>query len=428
MRYYTGHEPGQIVGLLPNPYFWWEAGAMFMTLIEYWSVTGDSSYNQIITDSLLFQAGDDYDYMPPNQTLTEGNDDQAFWAFAALSAAEHGLPDLPNKPSWVTLAQAVFNLQAGRWDTAHCGGGLRWQIFSWNSGYSYKNTISNSCFFQIAARLARYTNDDLYFQWADTVYDWIVDSRLIGPEYEVYDGVDIGDNCTTISHLLWTYNYGNMIAGCAYMYNVTRGDLKWKSRLDGYMKSVRVFYPYRYGGNVLVEVACEEVVTCNIDQPAFKAFLSRWLAITARLAPYTARMIEPLIKGSARGAARQCTAADTSDGASHCGRTWYSPASDGLTGVGEQMSALSAVQNVLLSRHPEFTPKTIRTGAVSHFDPGAGKPASRGKGGMLRPDMDDDELRYLYSRPMTKIDRAVGWFVTSVVIFTLLMTGGWMVT
>ena len=29
MKTYTGNQTGQTPGLLPEPYFWWEAGAMF---------------------------------------------------------------------------------------------------------------------------------------------------------------------------------------------------------------------------------------------------------------------------------------------------------------------------------------------------------------------------------------------------------------
>lgn len=37
MNYYHGNESGQIPGLLPQPYYWWEAGAMFGSLIDYCS-------------------------------------------------------------------------------------------------------------------------------------------------------------------------------------------------------------------------------------------------------------------------------------------------------------------------------------------------------------------------------------------------------
>ena len=71
MTYYTGNQTGQPVGLLPNPYYWWEAGAMFGQMIEYWYYTGDTTYNAVITQGLLAQVGPDNDYMPPNQTKTE---------------------------------------------------------------------------------------------------------------------------------------------------------------------------------------------------------------------------------------------------------------------------------------------------------------------------------------------------------------------
>lgn len=46
-------------------------------LIDYWYYTGDTKWHQIIQQGLLFQVGPNNDYMPPNQTMTEGNDDQA---------------------------------------------------------------------------------------------------------------------------------------------------------------------------------------------------------------------------------------------------------------------------------------------------------------------------------------------------------------
>jgi mannan endo-1,6-alpha-mannosidase len=96
--------------------------------------------------------------MPENVTREEGNDDQAFWAFAAMSAAELKFPEpTSNYPSWIALAQAVFNTQVPRWDMSSCAGGLRWQFLFANAGYDYKNTISNGALFQLSARLARYT-------------------------------------------------------------------------------------------------------------------------------------------------------------------------------------------------------------------------------------------------------------------------------
>ena len=71
MKYYHGNETGQIVGLLPPPYYWWEAGAMFGQMVDYWYYTGDETYNAVVTQGLLGQTGPLNDYMPQNQTKTE---------------------------------------------------------------------------------------------------------------------------------------------------------------------------------------------------------------------------------------------------------------------------------------------------------------------------------------------------------------------
>lgn len=144
--YYRGNQTGQILGMLPGPppvgdYYWWEAGAMWGTLIDYWHFTGDASYNTEIMKSMLFQTGDDNNYMPANETKSLGNDDQGFWGMSAMLAAEVKFPNPPkDKPQWLALAQAVFNTQASpeRHDGT-CGGGIRWQIPFANAGYGYKN-------------------------------------------------------------------------------------------------------------------------------------------------------------------------------------------------------------------------------------------------------------------------------------------------
>lgn len=80
MRYYTGNNTGDAPGSLPSPYFWWEAGALYGTMVAYWFLTRDESYTAVIKQALLHQADDNKHYIPANQTSTEVNDDQGFWA------------------------------------------------------------------------------------------------------------------------------------------------------------------------------------------------------------------------------------------------------------------------------------------------------------------------------------------------------------
>lgn len=223
LTYYTGNRTGDVPGNLPQPYYWWEAGAMFGALVDYWYYTGDTTYNEVTTQALQFQVGPNNDYMPPNQTKTEGNDDQAFWGMAALSAAEVKFPNPPeDEPQWLALAQAVFNTQVARWDQSTCNGGLKWQIFTFNNGYNYKNTISNGCFFNMAARLAMYTKNATYADWANKMWDWVGGVGLMSPQYQFFDGTDDTQNCTSVNHIQWSYNAGVFLYGAANMYNYVR--------------------------------------------------------------------------------------------------------------------------------------------------------------------------------------------------------------
>lgn len=202
--YYHGNESGQTPGVLGDPYYWWEAGAMFGALIDYWRYTGDATYNRIVSEAMLWQASSTRDFMPPNQTKAEGNDDQAFWAITALMAAENGFPDPPEEePQWLALAQAVFNLQASRWDYTTCNGGLRWQIFPFNRGYNYKNSISQGGFFNIAVRLGAFTNNQTYYDWADKMYAWCEQVGLISNTFQVFDGTDSLIHCSELDHTIW---------------------------------------------------------------------------------------------------------------------------------------------------------------------------------------------------------------------------------
>ncbi|KAL8998480.1 MAG: hypothetical protein Q9188_006095 [Gyalolechia gomerana] len=369
MSYYKGNETGMPVGLLPDPYYWWLAGAMFDQMIHYWYYTGDTTYNTVVTQGLLAQKAEGDDFMPINQTKTEGNDDQAFWAFAAMSAAELNFPDPPSdQPSWLSLAQAVFNEQARRWETSTCGGGLRWQIFTWNKGYEYKNSISNGGFFQLAARLARYTGNQTYADWAEKTWDWMEGTPLITNQYNIYDGANMADNCSNPDERQWSYNVGTFLAGAANLYNYTDGSPRWRTHLEGLLKGTMVFFPPQYGGNIMQEVACEPYGSCNNDQPSFKAYLSRWMAATTQIAPFTANFIMPKLRASALGAAKQCSGPP--NGGTTCGRQWNSTTWDGTLGIGEQLSALSVIQANLISK--VAPPVTMARGGTSKSNPLAG--------------------------------------------------------
>ncbi|CAK7238526.1 hypothetical protein SEUCBS140593_010777 [Sporothrix eucalyptigena] len=374
LSFYTGNQPGGTPGLLPTPYYWWEAGAMLGSLIDYWYYTGDTQYNELTSQGLLFQVGPYDDYMPPNQTLTEGNDDQGFWGLSVMTAAEYNFPNPPSgQPGWLALAQAVFNTQAARWESADCNGGLRWQIFNWNNGYDYKNSISQACFFNLAARLFLYTGNSTYGDWAIKTWDWMQDIKFMDENYYVYDGAHIETGCTDITPYQWTYNAGAFLLGAAAMYNYTAitGDQNdaalWKERVDGLLNGTAVFFTTD-ARNIMTEVACEPVNLCDLDQQSFKAYLSRWMAATTKWAPWTSSTIMPLLNASAIAAAAQCTGGDNGE---MCGLKWTDDGKwDGSTGVGQQMAAMEVTLANMIST--VTAPVTNSTGGTSEGNPSAG--------------------------------------------------------
>ncbi|KAJ4299696.1 hypothetical protein N0V90_004942 [Kalmusia sp. IMI 367209] len=361
-----------ITGLLTYPpYYWWQAGAMFGQLIDYWYYTNDSSYNDMIRDGLIHQAGDKWDYMPANQSKDEGNDDQLFWAFTLMSAAEYNFPNPPDgTPGWLGLSQSIWNQLATRWEAATCGGGVRWQIYQWLPGWNYKNLASNGGYFQLSARLALFTGNETYAKRAEEIFDWLENtSPLVTKDYDVYDGADTGLNCTKADHNQWTYNYGIMIGGAAYMYNYTNGSEIWAQRLTGFINKTSIFFPSQNNG--IMTEPCEGPQNCNGDMVSFKGYLARWFAVSVQLAPFTAPTIMPHLQKSGIAAAQSCVGPSESSSLQYeCGNRWYWNGYDGKSGVGQQLAALSIISANMV-QHSK-APLTSNSGGTSKGDPTLG--------------------------------------------------------
>ncbi|CAN6624368.1 mannan endo-1,6-alpha-mannosidase Dcw1p [Trichomonascus vanleenenianus] len=418
MDYYDGNRPGGVIGMFVAPYYWWEAGAAWNSLLDYWYYTGDDTYNDVLKQSLLYQVGTDNNYMPSNQTTTEGNDDQAFWGITAMTAAEKNFSNpSSDQPQWLYLAQAVFNTMAARWDPAHCNGGLRWQIFTWNSGYDYKNTVSNGCLFHIGARLQRYTGNETYGQVAEKAWNWLEEVGFVTPEWRIYDGASIESNCTTLSEQQWTYNHGLLLSGAAYMYNHT-GDSKWLDRVESLWSAAQKWF--FQNNDIMYEASCQPSGRCNNDQRCFKAIFSRFLGLTAILIPSVRDEIIDYLRSSAAAAALSCSGG--SDGHT-CGLNWFTGSWDGQYGMGEQMSALEVIQNTQVIKKIQAAgsgnssqsgiPLTNSTGGSSKGSSSAGMESTNG------------ELTQNVLKIQTK-DRAGAAIITIVIIGGLLGTGFWM--
>jgi len=111
---------------------------------------------------------------------------------------------------------------------------------------------------------------------------------------------------------------------------------------------------------------CEASGKCNVDQRSFKAYLTRWLAATAKLVPHLHDNIIREIQTSAMQAVKTCI--NGSNGRM-CGLRWTEgavPAGSGdkgqFIGVGEQMAVLEIIQSNLVDRTPGWVSARAGTG------------------------------------------------------------------
>ncbi|KAL2834885.1 mannan endo-1,6-alpha-mannosidase [Aspergillus cavernicola] len=394
LLWYSGNNTGQIPGAFPSK--WWEGSVLFTSLILYWYYTGDDQYNALVTQGLQWQAGNG-DYLPSNYSTFLGNDDQFFWGAAAMTAAEVGFPEDENGYSWLSLAHGVFSSQTEAWDSSHCGGGMRWQLFPYQQGYTMKNAISNAGFFQLAARLAYYTSNDTYTDWSQKAWDWSVSSPLVNNKtWNVADSTNNEDGCTTQGNNQWSYNYGAYLTGAAYMYNYT-GKSEWKEAVDGLLDRVLdQFFPKQYGGGIISDM-CEPVSLCNFNEILFKGIVSAWLAFVAVVVPETYDLIFPKLQTSAQAAALSCSGA----GNNTCGITWYTREWDKSIGMEQQIIATDILSSVLVSEKRNNPPHTSKSrgNGTSNLN------LNNGNNGKLRE--------------ITTGDRAGAW------ILTILFVGLW---
>ncbi|RAL12422.1 glycoside hydrolase family 76 protein [Aspergillus homomorphus CBS 101889] len=364
MQHYDGNKTGGIPGVLPE--LWGEGGILFNLMIQYWYFTGDASNNAAVSQGMYQQVGNNNNYMPSNYSSYMGNDDQMAWGLAAMTAAELGYPEDTDQTSWLTLAEGVFNTQVARWDTSNCGGGLRWQIWPYQAGYNMKNSISNGGLFQLSARLARYTNNQTYADWAEKIWDWSASVPLLNNKtWSVADSTDIDNDCTTQGNNQWTANYGPYISGAAYMYNFTNGQTsKWKSGLDGLLNAtLEEFFPEKYGGLILSEIICGPEEVCNSIENTYKGTFASDLTLASLVAPYISSEISSRLQASAVAAAKQCTGGSNQ---TICGTRWYSEKWDDTDGMEQQLSAAS----IFFSNLARSNEKGVVSGSTANLTTG----------------------------------------------------------
>lgn len=145
---------------------------------------------------------------------------------------------------------------------------------------------------------------------------------------------------------------------------------------------------------------------------SFKSYLTRWLAQTTMIAPYTTSTILPVLKTSAVAAAKQCSGG--SNGRT-CGLSWSKGTDwDGTQGVGQQMAAMSVIFTTLLqfdNSAPIAPPLTNSSGGTSTSNPSAGASSVSDPG---------------HIKPATAADKAGAGILTALVLASITGLFGWM--
>lgn len=135
--------------------------------------------------------------------------------------------------------------------------------------------------------------------------------------------------------------------------------------------------------------------------------------MTTQLVPALADQILPYIAASGKGAAGQCDGG--TDGIT-CGFAWTTATWDGSYGVGQQMSALSAIQANMVGVAALAPPFTSDNGGTSVGDPSAGTDTTdsdSGKSGV-------------YTSAVTTGDRAGAGILTAICLVLTLAGTAWL--
>lgn len=65
---YNGNRTGGVVGKWPfPPYYWWESGAAWGGMVNYWHFTGDNSYVNVTHEALVSQIGPTNNFILPRE-------------------------------------------------------------------------------------------------------------------------------------------------------------------------------------------------------------------------------------------------------------------------------------------------------------------------------------------------------------------------
>ncbi len=182
-------------------------------------------------------------------------DDSGWWGIAWLKMAER-----TKEEKFLLTAKAIHAHMAKAW-RPDLGGGVLWCL---EPDKQKPNAITNNLFLILSARLASYTGQESYTQWAGKVYGWIQEQKL-------YDGTGVVDGPGTQQDY-WSYNQGTYLGGLLAYAELKRD----RALLD--LVGRTALHMLEHGGWVTADgIIQERLGTNGWDGCLFKGIFARYL-------------------------------------------------------------------------------------------------------------------------------------------------------
>lgn len=182
-------------------------------------------------------------------------DDSAWWAVAWLR-----MHDRTKQSKYLDTARAIHAHMAKNWDPQH-GGGIMWCE---DEDKRHPNSITNSLFIIISARIYERTREESFLKWADQGLEWF---RAQG----LYDGTAVVDMPGHKGDY-WTYNQGTYLGALVAMHKATG-----KAEYLEFAEKAAETILSRSGVVLPSGVVVEKLGTNGWDPGMFKGVFARYL-------------------------------------------------------------------------------------------------------------------------------------------------------
>ncbi|GAA94031.1 glycoside hydrolase family 76 protein [Mixia osmundae IAM 14324] len=245
---------------------WWENPVLGIAYADLDLALGNSA-NQALVTGMLNNNDMGVDYM-----IDKYIDDQAWWGLFALKGYQ-----LYGNSTWLKSAAVIQQNSSLYWDDK-CGGGVIWLTYEPN----YKNTVTNTLYLALNARLYRVTGTAYYYQEAMRTLNWWLGWAFDPTTGKVYDGLTDYPECAPSGYQIFTYNSGIILTGLVDLYYATGStDLLDLGRTIAYA----AMRDYSTSDGGVLEESCERdpatsdmpTPGCPQDQVTFKGIFMQAL-------------------------------------------------------------------------------------------------------------------------------------------------------